>query len=157
MHLTRYSDYSLRVLYYLALYRERTVTISELAEFYHISRDHLVKVVHMLGKNGYISTQRGKHGGLRLARPPQEVTIGAIVRSMEPNFAVVECLQSGGTDCALLPVCGLTGAFAQALEQFLAVLDGYTLADVLPTHPAAFLQGLSQRINAPGNNDGKAH
>lgn len=131
MQLTLYTDYSLRVLAYLSVKPDGLVTISEVAEFYNISRNHLVKVVHNLSQKGFITTIRGKSGGMRLARPADQIGIGEVVRQTEPNFHIVECFDKNTTPCGVLPACALKGVLAQAGEKFLEVLDQYTVADIL--------------------------
>jgi Rrf2 family nitric oxide-sensitive transcriptional repressor len=140
MRLTVYTDYSLRVLMYLALNPQRQPTISEVAGRYGISRAHVMKVVHQLGVAGYISTARGQKGGMRLARPPQDIGLGEVVRRTEPDLALVPCFDPVRTACVLTPACRLRGALHQARAAFLAVLDGFTLADL--TGNAEILQGL---------------
>jgi Rrf2 family nitric oxide-sensitive transcriptional repressor len=130
MQLTRYSDYSLRVLIYLAVDRDRLATIDEIARSYGVSKAHLMKVVHQLGIRGYVETVRGRRGGLRLARPAEEIGIGEVVRATE-NLALVECMDSGTSDCVIESACGLRPVLREALAAFLAVLDGYTLADLV--------------------------
>ncbi len=129
MRLTLYSDYSLRVLLYLS-HKEETVTITELADFYKISRNHLVKVVHNLGINGFIVTSRGKHGGIRLARPAREITVGEVVRHTEPDFDLLECFNPQTDHCVISSTCSLKGVLFEARSAFINVLDRYTLADV---------------------------
>lgn len=131
MQLTLHTDYSLRVLIYLAEKGAEQATISEIAEFYHISRNHLVKVVHHLSTKGFIHTTRGKHGGMVLARAPELISIADVVQKMEPNFDIVECFNSNNPDCTIAPVCLLKSALYQANKAFLAVLDNYTLADAV--------------------------
>lgn len=131
MQLTRYSDYSLRVLIYLALAPERLATIEEIARSYDISRAHLMKVVHQLGLRGYVETVRGRRGGLRLARAPEEIRVGDVVRSSEGSFDLVECFDPASSRCAIQQACGLRSVLGEALGAFLAVLDGYTLADLV--------------------------
>ncbi len=130
MHLTRYSDYSLRVLMYLAVKAPRMGTIEEISEAYGISRGHLMKVVRHLGALGLIDTLRGRRGGLQLARAPAEIGVGDVIRRTEENLALVECFRDGGT-CPIQDACALRRAFQEALEAFLDVLDGYTLADLV--------------------------
>jgi Rrf2 family nitric oxide-sensitive transcriptional repressor len=130
MQLTQYTDYALRTLLYLAV-TEENATITEIAERYSISRNHLVKVVHNLGKLGYITTIRGRQGGLRLARAPEHINLGDVVRRTEPNFHLVECFSRDSDRCILTPSCQLKGVLAKAMAAFLAVLDGYTLADLI--------------------------
>jgi Rrf2 family nitric oxide-sensitive transcriptional repressor len=131
VQLTRYSDYSLRVLIYLALDPERLVTIEEIAQSYGISKAHLMKVVHQLGLNGYVETVRGRGGGLRLARRPEEITVGEVIRSTEENMALVECFDPESSQCAIEPACGLRSVLHEALAAFLAVLDRHTLGDLV--------------------------
>lgn len=126
MKLTRYTDYALRVLMHLALHRDRLCSISEIARAHRISENHLTKVAHQLGKLGLISTARGRGGGLKLAKPPEEIRVGAVVRLTEEGFDLLEC---GG--CLLQPACALTCALGEALDAFMRVLDGYTIADLV--------------------------
>lgn len=130
MRLTLYTDYSLRVLLYLAYQEGKTVTISELADFYKISRNHLVKVVHNLGLDGYILTTRGRNGGLKLARPAQEIFIGNVVRSTEPDFDLLECFNPATDQCVITRSCSLKSVIFNAQASFLAELDKYSLADL---------------------------
>lgn len=132
MQLTLYTDYSLRVLVYLGLKTHELVTISEIAENYGISRNHLVKVVHNLSTNSFVDAIRGKGGGLRLARPAAQINIGDVIRHTEPNFNLVECFDNLNTDgCPIDEICKLKGALRKAHGAFMAVLDGVSLADVL--------------------------
>lgn len=131
MQLTRYSDYSLRVLMYLALDPDRLVTIEDIAGSYAVSKAHLMKVVHQLGLGGFIETVRGRGGGLRLARPAEEIMVGEVVRSTETVLALAECFEAGASRCAIEPACGLRSVLDEALAAFLAVLDRYTIADLV--------------------------
>lgn len=131
MRLTTMSDYSLRLLIYLGMNRERLCTTAEIAAAYDISEAHLTKITHQLGLGGWITTVRGKGGGMRLAREPGEIRLGDLVRAVEPDFSLVECLGEGN-QCKLTGFCRLTGILAEALEDFLARLDRHTLADLLP-------------------------
>ena len=123
MRLTLYTDYSLRVLLYLAGREDAPVTITELANFYKISRNHLVKVVHNLGLKGYILTTRGRHGGLRLAHPAKEILIGDVVRSTEPDFDLLECFNPVTDKCVITSSCSLKGVLASAQACFMGELD----------------------------------
>lgn len=132
MQLTLHTDYALRVLIYLTLNKDRWVTIEELAGFFKISKNHLVKIVHKLGLKGYIQTLRGKGGGMRLARPPAEINVGDVVRTIEGHFHIAECfnpLKQG--QCAVQPVCRLTALFGKAVGQFMAVLDEVNLEQMV--------------------------
>ncbi len=126
MRLTRYTDYAMRVLLYLGAQPEKVCSISEIARAYGISQNHLMKVAHDLGKAGYIEGVRGRSGGIRLAKSADEINVGDVVRQTEEGFELVEC----GT-CVIAPACGLTGALDEALAAFMAVLDRYTLSDLL--------------------------
>jgi Rrf2 family nitric oxide-sensitive transcriptional repressor len=131
MRLTVYTDFSLRVLMYLALHPDRRPTIAEIAGRYGISKAHLMKVVHQLGLKGYVETVRGKGGGLRLARRLEDVTVGEIVRQTEPDMALVACFDPAGPPCVIAPACRLKGKLAEARAAFLKVLDDCTLAEVM--------------------------
>ena len=137
MRLTLYTDYSLRVLLYLAHKEDGTATITEIAEFYNISRNHLVKVVHSLGLKGYILTNRGRHGGIKLALPAKDIPIGSVVRSTEPDFDLLECFNPETDKCVVSASCKLKGVIYNAQSSFFGVLDRYTLADMMST-PRAF-------------------
>ena len=130
MHLTRYTDYSLRVLIYLAVQQEELATIEEIAKAYGISNAHLTKIVHQLGRAGYVETVRGRGGGLRLAQPPEKIRVGEVVRHTEA-MPLVECFDPKTSHCRIEPVCDLQAALRDALEAFLRTLDGYTLADLV--------------------------
>ena len=137
MQMTKYSDYSLRALIYLGLNRHRRCTIREIAEAYGISENHLMKLIHQLGQEGYITTIRGKNGGLELAMPASEINLGEVFRATEGNFQLVECFagQKKNT-CPIAGPCRLTGVLETALQAFLEVLDQYTLEDMLTPSPA---------------------
>lgn len=132
MRLTTLTDYALRLLMYLAQRQGRLCTIAEVAGSYGVSEAHMMKITHQLGLAGWIETVRGKGGGMRLARVPQDIVLGAVVRSMEPDFFMVECFSSGNS-CVLTGTCKLTGVIDGALRSFMDYLDGHTLADILPT------------------------
>lgn len=131
MRLTTMSDYALRLLMYAAQQPDRLCTIAEVAQAYAISEAHLMKVTHQLALGGWLVTVRGKGGGLRLARPPEEINLGAVVRGIEPDFFLVECFASGSA-CTLAGHCRLTGVLQGALQGFIDGLDRHTLADILP-------------------------
>lgn len=132
MQLTQYTDYSLRVLIYLSQKAEgELATITEIADFYGISRNHLVKVVHSLSQNGFIQTTRGKYGGMRLARPADKIGIGEVVRKTEPNLDIAECFNSKNKSCVISPVCALKSILDGARTSFMHTLDRYTIANAL--------------------------
>jgi Rrf2 family nitric oxide-sensitive transcriptional repressor len=130
MKLTAFTDYSLRVLIYLAADTTRRATIAEIAESFGISENHLVKVVHFLGKRGWIATVRGKGGGIFLAMPPEQVNVGRVVRDAEGAALPAECFSSDGGHCVITSSCRLKGVLGEAVKAFYAVLDGYTLEDI---------------------------
>jgi Rrf2 family nitric oxide-sensitive transcriptional repressor len=131
MQLTRYSDYSLRVLIYLAVRPEQLATIEEISQAYRISKAHLMKVVHQMGRAGFLETVRGRGGGFRLARAAEEISIGDVIRFTEDRMDLVECFDPGTSHCRIEPVCGLRGVLEDALDAFLKTLDRYTLADLV--------------------------
>jgi Rrf2 family transcriptional regulator, nitric oxide-sensitive transcriptional repressor len=144
MQLTQYTDYGLRTLIALGLAQPRRMTVAQISSAYGISRHHLVKIAARLAEQGYIQTLRGKGGGMRLARDPALIRIGDVVRSMEAELGVVECLESGGGNCVIVPSCRLKPLLASATERFMAELDAHTLADVLqPRLPLARLLGIA--------------
>jgi Rrf2 family nitric oxide-sensitive transcriptional repressor len=131
MRLTTLTDYAMRLLMYVGSQPDRLCTIAEIAQSYGISEPHLMKVTHKLAQHGWIETIRGKNGGMRLAKPASQISLGAVVRDTENDLKLVECFD---TDCActLTGACGLNPILHGALQQFLRHLDGYTLADILP-------------------------
>jgi len=131
MQLTLYTDYSLRALVFLGLKGDELATVNEIASSYGISRNHLVKVVHNLSQLGYLNTVRGKGGGVRLARQPEDINIGKLVLKTEPHFNVVECFEKDNVGCPIDGMCALKGALGKAYTAFMTVLEEYTLADVL--------------------------
>ncbi|KQV36235.1 Rrf2 family transcriptional regulator [Rhizobium sp. Root1204] len=132
MKLTLFTDYSMRVLLYLAARPDRLCSIAEVAQTYRISQNHLMKVVTELVQSGYVESIRGRNGGIRLGKPPKDINIGALVRRTEGGFDLVDC-----GNCIVAPACRLTGMLKEALSAFLAVLDRYSLADLV-TRPEDF-------------------
>lgn len=130
MRLTLMTDYALRLLMYVGEHPERLCTIAEVAEAHGISESHLTKVTHQLALQGWLTTVRGKGGGMRLARLPDAINLGELVRALEPDLALVECL-GVGSSCRLTGRCRLTTVLDGALQAFLAHLDGYSLADLM--------------------------
>ena len=124
MKLSRYSDYALRILIHLALHPDRLISIRQIADIYGISQNHLMKIAQDLGHAGVIQTVRGRNGGLRLARPAKEITIGEVVRRTETRGPIIDC-----SGCLIAPGCGLPPMFAEAQEAFMSVLDRYSLSD----------------------------
>ena len=135
MQLTRFSDYSLRVLLYLAAHDDRLVSVDEVSRAYGVSKHHLVKVVQRLVDEGLVASTRGRGGGLRLNRRPADINVGALVRITEPHFDLVECFDRATNTCPIDAACGLKGVLRNAQRAFLQVLDGSTLADFVPRAP----------------------
>lgn len=131
MRLTLHTDYALRLLMYLAVKPDGRATIREVAETYGISRNHLVKVAHELGRAGFVETLRGRGGGLRLARPANAIGIGKVVRAMEEDFRLVECFDPQTDRCRISPSCRLRRLLREALEAYTDVLGNATLADLV--------------------------
>ncbi len=136
MRLTNFSDYALRVLMYAAARDGKLITIEETAACYGISRTHLMKVVNLLTRGGYLTAVRGRSGGLKLGRPAHRIGLGEVIRATEPDFDLVECFGTGGR-CLITPSCRLRGVLGEALLAFVATLDRYTLADLVLS-PAQF-------------------
>ncbi len=137
MRLTLHTDYALRMLIYMATRPDGLCTVSDVAEAYGLSRNHLLKVAQTLRDIGLIETTRGRAGGIRLARAPEAIGIGALVRATEEAFSLAECMQAKGDSCcAISPACRLKGMLHEALAAFLAVLDRYTLADIVRNRAA---------------------
>ncbi|MDQ2879127.1 MAG: Rrf2 family transcriptional regulator [Pseudomonadota bacterium] len=146
MRLTRYTDYAMRVLLHLAAESDRKASIAAIADAYGVSHNHLMKVVHKLGKAGYVESVRGRSGGIRLARPAGEINLGAVLRLTEEGFDLVDCAH-----CVIAPACGLTGVVNEALAAFLEVFDRRSLADILDRKEglrAIFDQGRAERRGA---------
>ena len=135
MQLTRFSDYSLRVLLDLAAHDDHLVSVDEVSRAYGISRHHVVKVVQRLVEQDLVASSRGRGGGLRLNRRPADINVGALVRATEPHLNLVECFDRAENTCPIDQACGLKGVLKNAQRAFLAVLDGATLADFAPRAP----------------------
>lgn len=131
MRLTTFSDYTLRVLMYLAIEPKRLATIPEIASAYGISENHLMKVVHRLARSGVVESVRGKGGGVRLASPAAEIRLGQIIRASEGECAIVECFSAENNTCRITPACRLSKILADAFAGFYQTLDTYTLADLI--------------------------
>jgi len=148
MHLSTFTDYTLRVLMYLAVEKDRLATISELARSYGISENHLMKVVHQLAKSGLVESVRGKGGGIRLARKPDEIRLGGVIRASEGDTPIVECFSAEKNACRIAPACRLNRILAQAFDDLFQALDAYTLADLTGNdRELAALMQISARIS----------
>jgi Rrf2 family transcriptional regulator, nitric oxide-sensitive transcriptional repressor len=135
MRLTVFTDYSLRALMVLASRTQELVTIADIAAAFDISYAHLMKVTHTLGKTGWVETVRGRSGGMRLAADPRKLRLGDVVRTLEEDFALVECMGDHNR-CILTGACGLESAIKLALDNFFRELNRYTLAELVATSPS---------------------
>ncbi len=131
MRLITFTDYTVRVLIYLGINQDRLATVAELAESYDISRNHLTKVVHFLGQLGYVDTLRGRGGGIKLACSPKEINLGQLVRETEKKTIIVECFNQDSSQCKITSACRLIDILNEAQQAFYAVLDKYTLHDLI--------------------------
>lgn len=131
MKLTKFSDYSLRMLIFMAVKHPVVSSIGEIGECFDISQAHLKKIVGELSRQGYLQSSRGRGGGIRLGRSPDQINIGELVRFTERNLAIVECFQASGSNCRIEPGCQLKGILRDATDEFFAVLHRYTLADLV--------------------------
>ncbi len=130
MRLSDYTDYTLRVLMYCAAHQDRLVTIAEMAEQHQVSKNHLMKIVNDLGRQGVLETTRGRRGGLRLLKAPSAIRVGDVLRHAETDFRLVECFDASTDTCTLTPTCRLKKVLRKALMAYFAELDGVTLADI---------------------------
>jgi Rrf2 family transcriptional regulator, nitric oxide-sensitive transcriptional repressor len=130
MRLTLHTDYALRVLIHVGIADGKLVTINDIAKTFDVSKQHLMKVVNNLGQKGYLDTVRGRGGGIRLRREPRDINIGQVVREIEERLGIIGCLEQRGY-CPIQRVCELRVVFRDATNAFLAVLDSYTLADLI--------------------------
>lgn len=147
MHLSKFTDYALRVLMHLAAAQDYSLTTRQIAAIHDAKFHHLAKVTQWLTREGYVTSTRGRTGGLRLARAPEKIAIGTLVRQLEQPSALVECFDADGGACILSPACGLTAALAAAQDAFYASLDQHTLASLAPRDTA--LTRLLHSLNRP--------
>jgi Rrf2 family nitric oxide-sensitive transcriptional repressor len=145
MQLTVHTDYALRVLLYLAHFPDRRIGTEEISKAYGISKNHLVRVVQTLAEAGFVTASVGRSGGVELAHQPKEISVGAVVRSTEASFRLVECHDAATNTCPIVPVCGLKRMLDGALNEFLTELDKFTLADLVkPSSRSTFVQLLTR-------------
>lgn len=140
MRLTSFTDYGLRAMMLMAGTPERTFTTQEIARTFDISQNHLTKIVRRLVETGFLKARRGWQGGIQLAQPPEEITVGKLIRALEDPCPIVECFRPDGGQCPLVPTCLLKGRLARARDAFLAELDRTSLAEIrspLPQDPQA--------------------
>lgn len=135
MQLTIFTDYGLRCLMYLAAHPDKKTTVREITEYYHISHNHVVKVVHRLVQLGYITSSKGKGGGITLACHANKMRLGDIVKMLEPNVNLVECFDTVTNTCRISTSCQMKHYFHEAFASFLATLNKYTLADIVKKTP----------------------
>ena len=155
MRLAEYTDYTLRVLMYCAAHPGRLITISELAERHAVSKNHLMKVVNDLARQGMLETTRGRGGGLRLSMSPASIRVGDVVRHCETDFRLVECFDSSTNTCSLTPTCRLKGVLNAALQAYFKELDAATLADITgPERPLRSSMATSSRRAGAGAGTG---
>ena len=155
MHLTQFSDYSLRLAIYLGCHPGQVVSVDEISRAFGISRHHLIKVVQTLTDLGVVEAQRGRGGGMRLSMRPSDINVGWLVRRTEPHFDLVECFDPGTNTCPIAPACGLKGALRRAQQAFLGVLDEYNLEHFLTRRSEiASLLDLSLRLRAEAEGAG---
>lgn len=131
MQLTRHTDYALRVLMYLGAQNERKASVAEISEYYAISHNHLAKIVQDLTRYGFVTTIRGKYGGIQLGRDADEISVGNVIRKMETNFDIVECFDRANNDCVIDKTCRLRSVLRGSVNNFLRELDEVSLADIL--------------------------
>ena len=131
MQLSLHADYSLRVLIFAGTHEPRVVRTQDISDAYGISKHHLVRVVQTMAQHGYVRIHAGRSGGITLARPPEDIRLGQVVRHSEPNLRLVECFDAAANTCPIVGSCALKQMLVEALEAFIARLDEYTLADVL--------------------------
>ena len=131
MRLTRFTDYALRTLIYVGVHSPELCSIKDVANSFNIRQSHLTKIVHELGRMGYLETVRGRGGGIRLGLDPADINIGEVIRRTEPDFFVVECFGPDPGVCCIKPACILGPVLEEAMAQFFDVLDRHTLEDLL--------------------------
>lgn len=153
MRLTLHTDFALRVLIHAAINDGRLTKIADIAASFDISRNHLMKVVNDLGRNGYLDTVRGRDGGIRLMRQPQDINIGQVIRDIEDELGMLGCLRRTGY-CRIESVCVLRGVVQDATAAFLRTFDGYTLADLIG--PRQALLSLLDHATRPARPDATA-
>lgn len=136
MRLTDYTDYALRMLMHLGCHPGKLITVREIAGIHGISHNHLTKIAHQLGVHGVLKTLRGRAGGVQLARPPEQIMLGSVIRMTEPDFQMVDCFSAAQSTCVLAGRCALKGFLAEATAAFLDRLDRVPLSALLGAAPA---------------------
>jgi Rrf2 family nitric oxide-sensitive transcriptional repressor len=131
MQLTQFTDYGLRSLMYLASQEDKLCSVREISDHYGISKNHLVKIVHHLAMVGYITSTKGKGGGIRLSKDPEDMRLGDIISALEPNMDLVECFNSEKNTCTIVKACRLKHFLADAKKSFLNCMNQHTLSDAI--------------------------
>ncbi len=129
MQLTAFTDYSLRTLMYLTARPDTLSTISDISDYYGISRNHLVKVVHRLSQLSYIETTRGKGGGIKISPQTKKLRLGDVITTLEPDMRIAECFDVKTNTCKITGACKLKHFLSEANQSFINTLNAYTLAD----------------------------
>ena len=135
MQLTRQTDFGLRILVFLALENDRLVKLEQIATAHEISYSHLLKISHRLVEFGYIQTLRGRRGGVRLAQEPADIRVGDVIRDLEGQFALADCMETKANTCRIAPMCRIRSIYWEALEAFFDILSRYTIADLAKQRP----------------------
>lgn len=131
MKITNFTDYALRTLMYLNVHRDRLCTVREIADFYQVSQNHIVKVVHRLAIEKYIESRKGKGGGIKLKKQAEEINLGRLLVELEPDLNLVECFDQTKNTCNITRGCGLKGILRESFQSFLGTLSKYSLADTI--------------------------
>lgn len=139
MQLTSFTDYGIRVLMYLATQPEQISSVKEIAEYYNISRNHLVKITHRLSQLGYINTSKGKGGGIQISKGIEKLNLGDIIIALEPNFNIVECFDAQNNTCRITNSCHFKHYISEARENFINTMNKYTLGDTIQNKKSFFV------------------
>ncbi|MEL6504934.1 MAG: Rrf2 family transcriptional regulator [Pseudomonadota bacterium] len=149
MRLTNQTNYAIRILMYCCT-KDRIASITEIAEFYRLPHPFLLKIAKTLINHGFLEAHRGRNGGVSLAKPAEEISLGDVVRTTEANFELAECFRDDDVTCPLVATCGLSSTLHSALEAFFNVLDGQSIADLAaPNHNIGVLQQLHEAVRTP--------
>lgn len=130
MRLTSYTNYALRTLQLAELRGPNLVRVDDVVRVHKLARPHIVKIVHELGREGFLITVRGRNGGFKLARPADQITVGEVVRITEGPLDLVECFNPDTNTCPLIGICVLSAKIQEATRAFMAILDDLTIADI---------------------------
>ncbi len=145
MNITTFSDYTLRVLIYMAVHPEKISTADQISKAYDISFHHVAKAAQWLAREGYVNSERGRSGGMTLSKPINDINIGVLVRATETGTAFVDCMRANGGTCCIKPACGLKLALAEAQAAFYNTLENFSLADIVTQKSALNLESILGR------------